>query len=793
MLKKIDFSNGIRAVEIEENFQDVQRQIDSERVSVAGSGISYGLDCLLNNFKLTISKGCLITFEGEEVFVEPTEMDIEKPILIERVDQMLKVDENNRVYLTETPYSINRDTTSDNGPIEDSGIIISVSGMVGEDAELPIMNVSGNVVTLAGMNGASLEGTIVNAKYGFTKKRRDIIYIDREYKIRYLLGTTSSTPSVLDLDEEDYIYKIGYIEVNGHALDAEGVAYASAKFIKEYKSVRNVYSDALNNLYLCGTPFESISIIHMIEPDNPKIDTMWYDQKVNKLKVWKHTDKFEFVDTLVHTSSNPNHPQKFKTVVPYLFNTGQLSVYINDVKLSDLEFEEGSDLEISEQEKGKHTEEFRIIKKLQKDDVITYKIDRYDGYAEWVAINDSSYVIAEERYIWTPEELDYINATKEGDNQTFFFHAKDQRNLMYVPNKNCLQIIIDQQVLNSDQFEEITLNDALASEYSREFKNKLIKYYGYNNDLNPQSIHSEYENIGIGFRLNARLDKVEDVYVETRVSQRINSNPLNKRFQRSATFANDGSFVYKTYTSKDGVDTYNPPIFETDSRYRYNESQLEVFLNGKRLDRERHWVEGVVGSKGLQGTQMNQFTLLSASNIQDGDIVSYRIETTIYSYDHVEGLLARFDGAIGDMQQQVSEVTELANKAMEDVNTYTEEVRDKMDTIINIEQGLDLRYMKKDVKINVDNLNEDIYEGTKKGLINQIYTISQVNQRIDITSICSVNDYVLIHNITSNNILCRDSDYTISEEGGRCILSILSNSVQVNHQIYLSGIKFNRA
>lgn len=791
MLKKIDFSDGIRSVEIENNFQDVQNQINKERISVAGAGISYGMSCILSNFNLEISKGCLISFVGEEIFIDKTEMEIEKPILIERVDQLLKIDANNRVYLSEIPYSLNRNTTSDNGEIDDSGVIISVSGIVGEDAELPIMNVSQNVITLAGYNGTSLEGTIVNAKYYFTRKRRDIIYIDNDYNIRCLLGTTSSSPSVLDLDEKDYIYKIGYIETNGHTLDAEGIAYASCKFIKEYKSVRNVYTDTNNNLYLCGTPFESISIIHMIEPDNPQVDTMWYDQKVNKLKIWKHTDKFEFVDTLVHESSNPNHHQKFKTVVPYLYNTKQLSVYLNDIRLSSLEFEEGSDLEISEQEKGKPTNEFRIIKKIAKDDVITYKIDRYDGYAEWVAINDSSYLTAQERYIWTPEELSFIEATKEGDNQTFFFHAKDMRNLLYVPNKNCMEVIIDQQVLNSDQFEEITLNDALASQYSKEFKNKLIKYYGYSEDLSLQSIHSDYENIGIGFRLNAKLNK--PVYIEAVVNQRINSNPLTKRFQRSATFASDGTITYKTHESRHGEMTYSPPIFTTGVRFRFQESQLEVYLNGKRLDRGIHYIEGTAGSKHLQGTELEDFTVLSSANIQDGDVVSYRIETTIYSYDHVEGLLARFDGAIGDMQQQVKLVTKLANDTKDDVDNYTEEIREKMDTILNIEEGLDLKYMSINKMINADNLNVDIYEGTKNGIINQTYTISKTNQRLDVTSICSVNDYVLIHNITSNNILCRDSDYTLVEEAGRCYLNILSSSVQVNHQIYLSGIKFNRA
>lgn len=791
-LKKIDFSNGIRSVEIESNFKDVQRQIDSERISVAGAGISYGLECLLDGFDLKVTEGCLISYEGEEVFVNERDMNIELPILVERTDTVLKVDANNRVYLSEIPYALTRKTTAENVDIKDCGVTISITGMTGDIAKLPIKSISENIVTLAVNNGTSLEGRTVNAVYYCTKKRRDVIYVDNEYKIRKLTGTTSSSPAVIDMDRGDYIYKIGYIEVNGHDLDKEGRKIATCKFVKEYKSIRNVYTDKSNRLYLCGTPFDSIKVIHMLEPKDPTEGTMWYDESTNKLKIWRHTDKYQFVDSVIHISSDPNHPQRFKTVVPYIYGGNQISVYINNKKISPVDFEEASDLLESEKKPGAMSNEFRIKTKLVKDDKITYKIDRYDGYAEWVSINDSSYVVAQERYIWTPEEISYIKEAKEGDGQYFFFHATDMRNMMFVPNKNCLELIIDQAVLNSDQFEEVTLHDAIASDLSDEIKKKLIRYYGYDEHLSISTIHEEYENIGIGFKLNAKLDK--GVYMEAIVTQRINANPLTKRFQRSATFSDESTTIYRSYRKLENGDTKTiHPVFTTNIKYRYKEYQLEVYLNGSKLSKDIHYIEGKEGESYLQGTQLNSFTLLPASGIQDNDMVSYRIETTIYSYDHVEGLLAKFDGAITDMQQSVQETVELVDTLKGDVENYTEEVRGHIDTLINIEESLDNRYMKRDQTIDSKNLDSSIYEGTANGIINQVYTISQTNQRIDVTSIFSDKDYVLISNVTTGNTLVRDIDFNIRKDGNTYVLNILTATVLPNHQIYISGIKFNRA
>ena len=96
-LKLIDFSQGIKSTEVQHNFEVLQNQLNKERISVAGSGIAYGLDFSINDFVLTIKEGCLIDNKGEEVYIDETNITIQKPILIEKIEKGLIANEYNRV------------------------------------------------------------------------------------------------------------------------------------------------------------------------------------------------------------------------------------------------------------------------------------------------------------------------------------------------------------------------------------------------------------------------------------------------------------------------------------------------------------------------------------------------------------------------------------------------------------------------------------------------------------------------------------------------------------------------
>lgn len=73
-LKKIDFSDGIRAEEIQNNFEDLQAQIDRERKSVGGAGIASGLEITpivtQNEFAIEVSEASIIGKDGQEIHID---------------------------------------------------------------------------------------------------------------------------------------------------------------------------------------------------------------------------------------------------------------------------------------------------------------------------------------------------------------------------------------------------------------------------------------------------------------------------------------------------------------------------------------------------------------------------------------------------------------------------------------------------------------------------------------------------------------------------------------------------
>ena len=792
-MQLIDFSQGIKSSEIQHNFDVVQYQIDKERISVAGAGISYGLGFTVNDFTLTINEGCLINNKGQEVYIDSTTIEVQKPILIEKIERDLVVNQYNRVYLSETPYAPNRLTVSENVDIKLAGISINRSGT--EDA-VPIASVEGKVLNLKPIVG-TLEGMLVDVKYYYTYKRRDVVYIDNEFKIQYREGITSPSPSIPALDKSEYSYILGYVEVNGHTVDAlTNKIKASMKIIKEFKSIRNVYSDENNKLYLCGTPFESLKVIHLVEPSDPEENTFWYDLSTNRLKIWRATDTYTFVKEYTVETSDPNAEHKFRTDIPYLYGAGQLSVYVNGKLLGSTQYKEGTDLTPAQQREGYiFSSEFQVVSKLERGDKVSYRIERTDGYMEWVTINDTSYIDIEERYIWTPELMENEEIDCEHDKQHFFFHATNHKNLMFTPETNALEIMIDQIPLHNDQFKEITIADAVASEDADMIKAKLVKYYGYNEEFSMEDIHEEYEDMGIGFKLNAPLDK--DSYVEVRVKHRVNSNPISKRFQRSATFVAEGSEVYRKYITDEHNNTiFNEPVFKTNGIYRYDENQLEVFLNGRRLEKGIEWFEVKQKARSLKAVPCDAFEILPPAGLENGDRVSYRLTTNVYSYDHVEAILNNFNIEIDECKQIVLDTKKEIDATKEEVDSKIEIVEQQIEQVQQITNDLDNTYVKKEEVLGKENIDASLLQGVMANSFYHTITVSQ-ERTFDISNICSDKDFTLLFNLNDNNgnkILRRgtndNDDYMISKQGQTVTLTLLSPSIEQGHTLFLTGIKF---
>lgn len=786
-LKIIDFSKGIKQKEIQHNFNVIQSEINKERKTVGGTGISYGFDFILDGFNLKITEGMLIANDGSEVYIDETNLEIEKPILIERKELLLNVDEYNRIQLSENPYAATRTTTADNVSIDDSGIKAVLSS--DNDIELSIANVNKNYITLNEFNGIDSEK--IDVFYNVSYKRRDVVFIDKNYKLQYRTGITSTSPSVPDVGKDEYSYMLGYIEIDAHEIKTDNKEYASAKFIKDFRSVRNIYNDSLNNLYLCGIPFNAFKTIYVTEPRNPQEYTFWFDSFSNELKVWRHTDISTFADTKVYTSSNPNNPQLFGTNVKYKYNQNQLTVYINNEEIEkNIDFEEGSDLtELQKEDPSNWSKQFHIIRKLKKGDVVSYRIKRFDGYAEWVPANDKSFIPIQERFIWTPDYQSHLSSCCEFDKQHFFFDCNSNRNLLFVPETNALEIMIDQVPLHSDQFEEITINDAIASNDAGFIRRQLTEFYNYKNDFDAYKAAEKYENIGIGFKLAQPLDK-NTSYIEVRVTHRVNSNPIAQRFQRSATFIADETINYDKYIkTDDNKVVVADQIFTCKYPYRYKENQLEVYVDGIKLTRGIDFEE-VAENDSEKGCTLFNFRILT--ELKDKAKVNYKITSSVFSYDNVETLLSGFQIQLDTIKAESDKSIKLINDMKKDVDNYTSEIKDQLESLNNIESALDSKYLPNNAKIGKDNFDENLFKGIAKNNINVTFNITGNKQKFDVTNICSEKDFILLIDINTNKILIRDTDFTLDKENNYVFLHILTEDINIGHTIYLTGIRFNR-
>lgn len=673
-MKYVDFSTGIKSEDIQHNFEVVKQQFARERLAVAGHGISNGLEFSIDGFALTIQAGSLVDIDGNEVFFDETKLAIQLPRITTQRDETLTVQVNGQIVLDNIPYSPTRTSPSQYAQANQYGI--TIVDYANTAKTISVLSIDDKTLYI----DARWDGKLIKATYGFTNKRYDTVYIDDEYKIRVMEGITSSSPSVPM--PAKYKYILGFVEINPYSGDAAGRKSASMTIKKDMKNLRNVYTDENNVLYICGTPFEDLQIVHMFEPETPIENQLWYDSFSNKLRV-------------------------YRTV---------------------------------------------------------------DGIGQWVNVNDTSIIPVQEYKIWTP-------AQNPADRKTFLFDYTKDLNMRYTPNRNCLEVLIDQTPLHSDQFEELTLGHATKDPSLRQ---KLIKDYGYTPEFIDE-MNQSYENIGIGFRLGSTLDKA--CYVEVRATHRVNENPLAYRFQRTATFVGTDSFVYNSSLGKE---------FTTNAPFRIGENQLEIFVEGKRLDPRTDYIEGsnLAAAERVDGTSSRTFKLLK--DVANGSTIAYKVTATVFSYDHVEKIL-------GDLEDKATQAEIISTQVAKQVHDFVGSTNEAIAGLDKAVQEIQIvllehsQFMKKTDVLTTANMPASVMQWIPKGIINtSIVKNGTMNQ---ITGV-HPEDFVVMFDMqgsAGNSILRRGVDYEVTQDGpsGNVYINFIQpNAVTNGHTLYIIGLKF---
>ena len=836
-LHQINFSDGIRSEEIQDNFDILDNQIKRTRLSIGGIGIASGLDITPivteNQFAIKISSASIIDNNGDEIYINEQILNIERPKLSKQ-REYLSADVNNQVQLKEVPYMLNRTQPAQYGGTLSNlytGIKISYQNSISTDDYIRVKAINGKVLTLTGLTSRQ-----VIVEYYSTAKRIDTIYLDENNNISVKTSSiTSTTPSAII--PEKYNYLIAYILIDDNYMaDSNDSPHADIVLKKDLRKIRNIYTDKNGVLYLNGVPFNDLHLITMEEPADPKPNQLWLNN--GTLYTWQAIDNYTYKKSIEITNDYDFVGyHDIQTNIDYCINKKQLKVYINSIQLQDAEYDElYGDVPTSIQDipDNTYSNKFRIYKNFSVGDIITYTISFNESGYKWIPVNKESYIRTKEHKIyglndawkdgnyWTSPQALSLDKDKDGypyKYTYFIFDANTDRNMIFNPGNNEIDIIINQMPLHKDQYSEITLDmlDNLPSSVKRAISDQ----FGWNNSA-IQVINELYDDIGIGVMLNNPLDSIyneglfneynqmineHELYVEI-IANRACSSANNKRkLQRVSTYIDEGSVVISN--TSDNV------INLGDKYYRYNENQLDVYINGLKLTKDIDYIEGTDLDSDLtdtadmlrkRGAISKQFKITRSLNI--GDVVNYKITSSFYSYDHINSLLDKIET---DQEACNAKVETLYNSTMNlynNTNAVIKDFQNQLNIFTDGNNSLLDSYLTRQSIIAEDQLSTDLVKRVPQSTdhIYHVITFNTYNNiGFDVSDYLREEDFSLIWWRDSNNnidrMLLPDEDYSLETNINNAgIVSVhlkLSSdalrNIKTGDKLIIRGIKFGRA
>ncbi len=365
-LNILNFSLGIRAKEINENFDLIRYWIETERLRTAGWGLVEGFELsrdLSDPTRLTIhvDSGILINRKGQEIHV-PEKTFPSNPISRREVCDIVTSDEDGVLKLTYPVYAdtwhrvvlyspeINIPAEEENGLAEELKIVAVESGLP-LVLQRDVIYVAENEIRLT----PRWANTQFRVNYKYAADRIDAIFVAEdgtEYLEPLTQGIISTSPSRQDiqeyLDNGWYLIGLAYWHI-GQEIDVE--------FFTENRMYRRVYVDKNNILYLNGKPYQEKTVIYFTEPNPPQENDLWYCLEDEILYIWRPdkngvydwqpvndlgrsiTEVYQFPEeenpSDLRTFDFHNHPNLF-----FMPGMHQVTVIIDQVVLMEDQYEE---------------------------------------------------------------------------------------------------------------------------------------------------------------------------------------------------------------------------------------------------------------------------------------------------------------------------------------------------------------------------------------------------------------------------------------------------------------------
>ena len=849
----IDFSDGIRSEEIQDNFDSLSDEISRERLSIGGPGIASGLEItpIVNDtqFAIKVSAASIVDKNGNEIFIEDQIIDIERPKLSKQLEY-LSADINNQVQLKEVPYMVDRTCPVQYGdslaPLY-CGINVLYQNSTSTDDYIRVKAVSGKTLSLTGLTKRN-----VAVEYYSTAKRIDTVYIDTNNKINVKSSSiTSTTPSAIIPDK--YNYLIAFIQIESDYMkDNNDTPHAYITIKKDLRSSRNIYTATDGTLYICGIPFNDLHLIATEEPLDPKPKQLWLDR--DTLYVWEAVDSYTYKRTIEITQDrNFDGFNDFETAIDYKINGKQLRVFLNSVEMQDAEFDElFGDMPASIQviPRNTYSDKFRIYTPVTAGDILTYTITFNESGYRWIPINKETYANTREYKVygkdsiwkdnnyWSSPQALALGKDEEGypyKYSYFIFDAETDKTMFFSPDRNEVSVMINQMPLHRDQFTELSIE--MIPSLPDSVQQAISDKFGWT-EGRLSTMDGLYDNLGIGIMLTEPLDSIfneevvgndnkiiyeDELYVEISVDRAVSSVNTSRKLQRSAVYIYEDSIVMNN--DVEHIINTGDDVF-----YRYNENQLEVYVNGVKLIKDIDYTEGtdldlptldpengvfdgdayyskeLSGLLRLRGSVSRQFTI--NKDLHPGDIVSYRITSNFYSYDHINSLINELETKQESVDAKVEALYNSTLEFCQNTEAAIEDMKREVSMVTGNGIGQLDTYLTTSSIIGEDNLAPNFVRRVPQSLDHIYHVItfgSYSSIGYEMTNYLRAEDFILIwwRDVANGNIdrmLLPDEDYIIMQETNaigsisvylKLTEKALSN-IKTDDKIIIRGIKFGR-
>lgn len=283
-IKNVDFGNGISPKIINDNFGLLQESIFNERLETFGTGISNGLNVTQNKFELSFSSGSIINKDGEKIDIEAHTVILNLPKLKEITKEIVLGVDSASFELPHCLYDISR---LHSATVYSNAISIKLKSNISINVKPTLIEANFNTGATTIKVNESYKGQTLLVTYQVPQLRLDTIYVDTNYEIKVAesIGSNTSPSAYLNIENCEqilYVYKIDpYYEL------INGVCYASAVKSSQYCYLRNIYTNKDGELYIKGTKFDDLQIIHYIKPDPAYLNAVYYDEQTNRLKIYR--------------------------------------------------------------------------------------------------------------------------------------------------------------------------------------------------------------------------------------------------------------------------------------------------------------------------------------------------------------------------------------------------------------------------------------------------------------------------------------------------------------------------